>query len=146
MSNASNTPPSFDPVVQDNGKVNLSWLLYFNNLSDGDVGQSWVPTFTGLTEVGGAATITGAYYQILKRLCFFRFTITPVTNTSSVSGTTYVDNFPLISSNNGFCVAITGTTGSALGTVISSSNRIYMPSWSLITTPITVIGFVEVTG
>lgn len=138
--------PIYDQVIDEEGKANLSWILFFNSLYEGDTGTEWTPTFTSLTEVGGSATITGRYYRVGRRLCYFRVLITPVTNTSATAGTTYINNFPITFSNDGFCVAMTANTGSNAGHVVASNNRIYVPSWTTITTPITVVGVAEVSA
>lgn len=146
MSKASNTAPIFDPVVDKNGKAQLSWVLFFNSLYEGDTGTEWTPDVVGLTEAGGAATKSAKYYRIGRRLCFFRIKITPVTSTTSVSGTTYIQNMPFTSSSDGVCMSVAGTAGGSLGIVSSGSNRIYFPAWSGVAVPVTVLGFVEVSG
>lgn len=146
MSKIANTAPIFDPVVDSNGKALLSWVLFFNNLSIGDVGTAWTPTFTSLTEVGGSATITGRYYRLSQHICFFRVTITPVTNTSATAGTTYISNFPLSASADGICGSVAGVLGGTLGMVQATTNRIYVPGWSAVTVPVNVFGFVEVSN
>lgn len=144
MSKAADTPPIFDSVVDENGKARMSWVLFFNSLFIDDVGASFTPTFTGLTESGGAATKSGYFYKVLRRIVMFRVGITPVTSTSSVSGTTYIDGLPFIPIADGFCVVVSGNTSAAIGVVKSGTNRVYLPAWTTVTTPITVIGFCEV--
>lgn len=139
------SPPSRHPLTDENGTLSMPWLLFFNQTFNGDSGTSWTPTFTGLTEVGGSATITGRYYKISNYLCYFNILVTPVTNTSAVASTTYVNNFPLTSSANGVCATVTSTLGGGLGIVQASSNRIYVPAWTTVTTPINVLGIVEAT-
>lgn len=146
MSKSSNTAPIFDPVVDENGKAELSWVLFFNSLYEGDIGTSWTPSIVGLTETGGAATISAKYYRIGRRLCFFRIKITPVTSTSSTAGSTYVGNMPFTASNDGVCMSVAGTAGGSLGSVSSGSNRIYFPAWSAVAIPVTILGFVEVSA
>ena len=136
--------PLYNPVVDDQGKPTIPWTIFFNSLYEGDSGTEWTPTFTSLTEVGGAATITGAYYRLWRRLCYFRVQIVPVTNTSAVAGTTYIDNFPLLFSNDGACWAMAGNTGTSAGHVVASNNRIYVPAWTTVTVPVTIIGIGEV--
>lgn len=146
MSKSSNTAPLFDPVVDESGKAQLSWVLFFNSLYEGDVGTEWVPTFTSLTQAGGSATISAKYYRIGRRLAFFRVQITPVTSTSSVMGTTYIDNFPPSPVADGVCFSVAGTSGGSLGIVSAGSNRIYLPTWTAVTVPVTILGFVEVSA
>jgi hypothetical protein len=135
--------PIKDPVVDREGFSNLSWVLFFNSLYEGDTGTVWSPTFQSLTEVG-TPTITGRYYRISRRLVYFNTLIIPGTNTSSTAGTTYIDNFPLTFAGDGICFAVTGGLGDGPGHVISSSNRIYVPSWTTVTVPLTIIGLCEV--
>ena len=122
----------------------MPWLLYFNQLFNGDAGTSWTPTFTSLT-ASGTPTITGRYYRISQFLCYFNVLVTPSTNTSSTAGTTYIDNFPLDANSNGFCLTVSNNLGGGLGMVVASNNRVYVPSWTTVTTPINVIGVVEAT-
>lgn len=137
-------PPINDFLVDNEGKANLSWILFFNQLYEGDTGTSWTPTFTSLTEVGGSATITGRYYRVNRRLCFFWVKIVPVTNTSATAGTTYINNFPLTASNDGACWAVSGNLGDGPGHIVASNNRIYVPGWTTVTVPLYVVGFTEV--
>lgn len=141
----TNPPPIIDILTEDNGKARLPWILFFNQMYQGDLGTAWTPTFQNLTEVGGDATIVGRYYQITKGLAYFRIDVTPVTNTSAVAGTTYVDNFPLAASANGVCASVSGTGGGALGIVRASDSRIYVPAWTTVTDTVTILGMVEAT-
>ena len=135
-------PPTRNPLTEKQGELTMPWLLFLNQTFNGDSGTPWTPTFISLTEVG-TATITGRYYQISQYLCYFNVLVTPGTNTSAVAGTTYIDNFPLTSASNGFCLAVTNKLGGSLGMVEASSNRIYVPGWTTITTPLNIIGVVE---
>lgn len=135
-------PPTRNPITEKQGQLTMPWLLFFNQMFNGDAGVNWTPTFSGLTEVG-TATKTGRYYQISQFLCYFNILITPGTNTSAVAGTTYVDNFPLTASSNGICGTVSNNLGGGLGMVVASNNRIYVPAWTTVTTPINVIGIVE---
>ena len=138
-------PPIVDNVVKDDKKVSLPWALFFQQLQIGDLGTVWTPTFQSLTEVGGAATIAGRFYQINANLVFFRIDITPVTNTSAVAGTTYCDNFPPQVNANGVCLSVSGNLGGAIGVVRSSDGRIYVPAWTTVTNTVTILGMVEAT-
>lgn len=139
---AIEAPPTRNPLTGSKGELTLPWLLFFNQTFNGDAGTEWAPTFTDLTEVG-AATITGRYYQISQFLCYFNILVTPGTNTSAVAGTTYVSNFPLTASANGICGTVSNNLGGALGMVNASNNRIYVPEWTTVTTPINILGIVE---
>lgn len=136
-------PPIRDRVVDKNGFSTLSWALFYNSLFEGDAGQSWTPTFVSLTEVG-TPTITGRIYRLLRRIAYFSVLITPGTNTSAVAGTTYIDNFPLTFTGDGICFAVSGNLGTGSGHVVASNNRIYVPAWTTVTVPLTVIGIAEV--
>jgi len=118
----------------------MEWLT---SVYDGDTGETWTPTFTNLTETG-TPTITGRYYRILRRLCYFSVLIVPGTNTSAVAGSTYINNFPLTFTSDGPCFAVTGLLGDGPGHIVASNNRIYVPPWTTVTVPLTVIGIGEV--
>lgn len=135
-------PPTYDKLVGADDKGTMSWLVFFDALYNGDLGTSWNPNFVNLS-VSGTPTIEGAYYKIGQSLCIFRITITPATSTTAVSGSTYVDNLPQFPRADGFCIAVTGGTG-AVGHVTSGTNRIYVPAWTSVTVPITIIGLVEI--
>ena len=138
-------PPIRHNLTEESGAISMPWILYFNQTFNGDSGTAWTPTFESLTEVGGAATVTGRYYQISRYLTYFNILVTPVTNTSATAGTTYVDNFPLTTSANGICGTVSNKLGGGLGMVEASSNRIYVPAWTTVTSPINIIGMVEAT-
>lgn len=135
-------PPKSEPVVDNNKFATLNWLVFFDEVALGDLGTAWTPTFVGLTEVG-TATKTGIYYRISQRLTFFRIVITPGTNTSAVSGTTYCNNFPLNMISDGFSISCSGSTAGVAGSTYSD-RRIYTSTWTNITTPITIVGIAEV--
>ena len=137
------SPPTRNPLTENKGELTMPWLLFFNQMFNGDAGTVWTsPTFQNLTQVG-TATITGRYYQISQFLCYFNVLVTPGTNTSAVAGTTYIDNFPLTTNANGICLTVSNILGGGLGMVNASNNRIYVPSWTTVTTPINIIGIVE---
>lgn len=136
-------PPNEDKVLTEQGFPRISWALFFENMYEGDSGTEFTPTFQNLGSTG-TPTLTGRYYRLGGlNLIFFRITITPDTNTSSTAGTTYVDNFPVAFVNDGVCFSVSGNLGGALGHVVASNNRIYTPSWSNVTTPVTIIGVGE---
>lgn len=136
-------PPIYNPVVEENGIATIPWILFMNSIFKGDTGSNWTPAFTGLTVVGAAPTITGKYFRISSSLVYFHVHIVPGTNTSSTAGTTYINNFPLIMSANGICFAVSGLLGSSAGMCDQASNKIYVPAWSAVTVPLTVVGIVE---
>lgn len=135
-------PPIYEPLAEDDGKARLPWILFFNSLFKGDTGTDWTPTFTSLA-VTGAPTITGKYYRIGRSLVYFTVNITPSTDTTSTAGTTYVNNFPLTMAGNGICFAVSGLLGSNSGMCDQITNRVYVPGWSAVTVPLTVVGLVE---
>lgn len=137
-------PPVRDYIVGPDGKTNLSWVLFFNNLYEGDTGATWTPTFTSLTTVG-SPTITGKYFMLTRRIVCFFVRIVPGTNTSATAGTTYINNFPLTFASDGVNFAVSGNLGAGPGHIVSSNNRIYTPAWSAVTVPLTIVGFGEVT-
>lgn len=135
-------PPTRDALTEKEGELSMPWLLFFNQMFNGDAGTLWTPTFVNLTTTG-TPVIVGRYYQISQYLCYFNVLLTPGTDTSATAGTTYIDNFPLTAASNGFCLSISNNLGGALGMVNSSNNRIYVPEWTTVTTPINIIGIVE---
>lgn len=135
-------PPIMNPLAEEGLVATMPWILFFNQVFTGDAGEDWTPTFSSLTTTG-TPTITGRYYKISQFLCFFKITITPATDTTAVAGTTYVDNFPLTASGDGICFAVSGNLGTNSGMVTSSNNRIYVPGWTAVTVPLTVVGIVE---
>ena len=134
-------PPIYQPIVDANGKVTLPWILFFSQLFGGDAGTPWTPAFTGLT-VSGTPTFSGTLYKISNNLIFFTAVIKPGTNTSSVAGTTYINNFPLQINKDGACEAVAANSG-AVGMAVAATQRIYTPAWTTVTSPVTVTGLLE---
>lgn len=134
-------PPKTEPIVDDDKFSTLNWLVFFDEIANGDAGTTWVPTFTGLTEVGTAIK-SGVFYRISKKLIYFRIVITPGTNTSATLGTTYCNNFPLTFTSDGATATCSSYTVAMAG-ITASNKRIYTASWSVITTPITIVGIAE---
>lgn len=134
-------PPLRYPIDED-GDITLPWLEFFNQTYNGDAGDEWTPNFVSLTSTG-TPTITGRYYRISRFLLYFNILVTPGTDTSSVAGTTYVDNLPIEPFNNGVCMSVSNNLGGALGMVNASNNRIYTPAWTSVTTPVNILGIVE---
>lgn len=129
-------------MIDRGGNATLPWILFFNNIWNGDTGQDWTPTFISMGSTG-TPTYTGRIYRIGQRLAYFTITVTPATDTTSTAGTTYCDNFPMTLSANGTCLAASGVVGSSGGMCLASSNRIYVPGWTAITIPVTIAGLVE---
>lgn len=138
----TNPAPITNPVIDQNGLATLPWTLFFNQNFEGDAGGDWTPTFTSLT---GTATVTGRYYRISQYLVFFTINITPSGNTSATAGTTYATGFPLTFTNDGFNTVVSGTGGGAIGMNVQSNNRIYVPAWTNVSVPLTIIGIQEAT-
>lgn len=137
-------PPIYQPMVGDIQDLvaSLPWILFFNSLYTGDTGTSWTPAFANLTEVG-TPTITGRGYRLSRSLVYFSIKIVPGTSTTATAGSTYVSNFPYTMTGDGACIAVSGLLGSTPGMCDSASNHIYVPAWSAITVPLTVVGIVE---
>lgn len=135
--------PIYDPLVDEGGVATLPWILFFNSLFTGDTGTDWTPIFTNLTVVGAAPVITGKVYRFGRSIAYFRVRIMPGTNTSSTAGTTYINNFPLTIAGDGACFALSGLLGSAAGVCDQASGKIYVPSWTTVTVPLSVVGLVE---
>lgn len=135
-------PPRSETLIDDDKFATLNWLSFFENVAVGDAGTIWTPTFVGLTEVG-TATKTGIYWRLSNRIAYFRIVITPTTNTSATAGTTYCDNFPLNIAQAGVSFSLSGSSAAIAG-VTNTPKRIYTGNWTTITTPVTLVGIVEV--
>lgn len=140
-----NQPPTYSQVVDQGQKATLLWALWANNVASGDPGTAWTPSFTGLTTAGGTPTFSGVYYAISNALVYFRIIITPAAggSTTSVAGTTFMNNFPLqILAPAGFST-IAGNASAALGTTNASNNNFYTPAWTALTGQVILSGTVE---
>ena len=142
MSNLA-PPPIQEPVTDQEGFPSVPWIMFFNSVFQGDYGTDWTPIFSNLTAVG-TPTLTGNYKLISRQLVFFRVTVTPATSTTATAATTTIDNFPMTFTSNGIVVAVHSNTGTLSGMVNATDNKIYVPAWSAITTPVTIIGLAEV--
>ena len=142
MTGRVTAPPTYEKLVDKDDKANLAWVLFFNKIFQGDAGDDWTPTFTNLTTVG-TPTITGRVYKLSGALSFFRVHIVPSTSTTAVAGTTYISNMPVTATANGICFAVSGLLGTSAGMYDSATNRVYVPAWSAVTAPLTIIGICE---
>lgn len=135
-------PPLQHPLVNEDGTPSIPWVLFFNALYTGDRGSGWSPTFTGLT-ISGVPTVTGKYYRLSDRLVYFTIRVVPGTSTTATAGATYASNFPLTFNGDGACLAVSGNLGSGAGMIDATNQRIYVPSWSAVTVPLTIVGMAE---
>ena len=136
--------PFYDILVDDDKKTTLNWTIFFQNLSDGDGGSSWTPTFVNLGTFG-TPTITGRYFNISKALAYFYIIINPNGgDTTSTAATTYCDNFPVSIATDGVCLVSTGSGAvQAIGGVRASDKRIYTPAWTAATETLTIVGLIN---
>lgn len=132
--------PIADKLTDDTGKLRPSWVVFFSELNRGDVGTTWNPTITNLTSVG-TPTITGVYYQN-SGFTDFAVKIVPGTNTSSTLGSTTI-SVPFSVTADTAISTVGGTTVIAGGLINASGKIIYLPTWSLVTVPITITGRVK---
>lgn len=88
---------------------------------------SFVPTFSGLTEVG--ANAKAGVITTCGPLVFVNATITSVAGSTSAStaGTTYMEIPYSVQAGMGQVSDQTGLTGTGL--VVVSTNRLYLPAW-----------------
>lgn len=131
--------PIADNVLDESGKFRPSWVVYFSELNRGDVGTTWAPVITNLTSVG-TPTITGVYYQN-SGFTDFAVKIVPGTNTSSVLGSTTIALPFNVTVDTGVNVVV-GISISQ-GVINASGRAVFLPTWSLVTAPITITGRVK---
>jgi hypothetical protein len=136
MPNRSSLIPASNRIADKDGKAPLTWLLFFQQLINGDTGKAFVPEFQNLT-VNGTPEIAGVYYENQGFADFF-VRITPSIDTTSVAGSTYFE-LPFQPTSDAACFSTT-LFNSALGGIVASSKRVFPPSWTAITTPITISG------
>jgi len=146
MAGNRNPPPIEHPIIDTElgGLPTVPWTLFFDGIFRGDQGMNWTPVFTNLTQTGGPASFVGRIYQISSSLAFWRVVVTPATNTSATAGTTYITGFPLNVLADGICFALAGGSGSNSGVFSAATQRIFVPTWTNVTLPVTVIGIAEV--
>ena len=138
-------PPTQQPLVDQGGGTNMLWLLFFNGLFNGDAGVAWTPLISGLTNTGAVPVTAGRVYKLNNYLTMFRLTIVPSNGgtTTSVAGTTYVNNFPYIMSGDGLCGSVANKLGGSLGMCEQATNKIWLPSWTTVGAAVSIIGLVE---
>ncbi len=139
---ALNPPPIYMPLVGDDGKATMPWILFFNQNFTGDTGKDWTPSFVSLASTG-TPTFSGRIYKVSDNLLFFTAVITPATDTTSTAGTTYIANPPFTILRDGTCSAAGGNVGSLTGMCTAATNRIFVPAWTSAVVPITVTGLIE---
>lgn len=137
MPNRGALIPTTERVLDNAGKMALRWVLFLQDLLNGDPGVAFAPDIQNLSNTGGAPAITGVYYENGGFIDFY-IRITPVTNTTSTAGTTYIQ-LPFQPSSDCPCFSTTGNS-SAISGIIASSARAYLPSWSNIPDPVTISG------
>jgi hypothetical protein len=129
--------PTFDPPIEGNeGKMRKSWILFLQTLLGGDSGQTFTPIATNLTGTG-TPTLTGAYFSNQGFIDFW-IKITPGVDTSSVAGTTYIDLPFAVNFDTGSFAA--AGVGAQVGAIEAATRRLYPPTWTGITVPITLTG------
>lgn len=129
-------PPIQQPLTERTGLPTLQWILFFQGIFNGDSGTTWTPQPVGLGTVG-TPTISGIYYKNAGFIDFY-ITISPGTNTSSVAGTTYIP-LPFDVALDSTCFAVTGTQ-SVPGAINAAQDRVYPPTWTNLTSIITIHG------
>lgn len=132
--------PTLESIVDKTGNVTMRWLQFFQYLLDGDSGTLWSPEFVGLISTG-APNFSGVFYENLGFVDFYA-RITPGIDTSSVSGSTYL-NLPFQPSQDTTVFVNTDINGVATG-LSASLKRVWMPQWDNIISPITVSGRVPI--
>lgn len=138
-------PPLQQSILEKNGDINFLWSLFFNQSYQGDAGISWTPNIISLSSSGGSPAIVGWVYKISQYLAYFRVNVIPADggNTSSVAGTTYIDNFPYVLTGDGVCANLSGHLGGSLGACEKATGKIWIPAWTTVGNPVTVVGIVE---
>lgn len=100
--------------------------------------ETYTTTVVGLTEVGGSATITASFVKIGKMVSV-TIKIVPVTNTSSTAGTTtFTLPFPPEKDAAANAIDDFVPAGLGVGKVDASSDLIFAPAWTTVTTTIII--------
>jgi len=131
--------PIAENLIDDAKKARPAWVEFFASITRGDVGTTWTPVITGLTSVG-TPVISGVYYQN-QGFTDWAVKIVPGTDTSSTSGVTSIA-LPFGVINDAPCFAVTGFTG-AIGVINAAAKLAYLPTWTSITSPVTITGRVK---
>lgn len=109
---------------------------------------TWTPTFTNLTVVLGAGSITyTGRYQRIGPIVKFIVKITPSggATTSSTAGSTYCDMaVPAGQDDTNVAASVTTLVAVGTGFVDSANDRIYPPGWTATTNSIIISGWYEV--
>lgn len=135
--------PPFRTPIEENKLFSRAWQKwlgdFFNNSSSSSISQS--PVATGLA---GTSTIKGATNKI-GGVLYFQYLITPLVNTTSVLGTTYI-LLPYTASAYGSLTATKVSSRISLGSgqVDIGTSKAYLPAWSAVTEPISINGFVQI--
>lgn len=137
------SPPTFNAVVDSKGKATNPFVIFFNQLVNGDSGQSWTPQFTGLTTTG-SFNVLGIYYVLSNSLVYFRIIITPTSGTiASTAGTTFVNNFPFTVLAPATFGVVAGNGSGGLGTTSAANNGLYLPTIAASSGTFVFAGLVE---
>lgn len=107
-------------------RASFSW----RDLQGIDRWETYSPTRTGYTEVGGAPTLSGRFVTH-GRLCFVQIKIVPVTTIASVGDTSYCA-LPLAPAGFGGQMQVNSTTVVAtagLCRIDVTNKRVYTPTW-----------------
>jgi hypothetical protein len=131
--------PISDKVLDENGKLRPTWIVYFSDVGRGDVGTTWSPVVSNLASTG-TPTITGVYYQN-NGFTDFAVKIVPATDTSSTLGSTTIA-LPFNVTADSVAGVVGGTTA-FFGVVNAAGKVVFLPTWSLVTVPLTITGRVK---
>lgn len=131
--------PIGDKLLDSSGNLRPTWVTYFSEVQRGDVGTTWTPTIANLTTVG-TPTITAVYYQN-NGFTDFAVKIVPGTSTSSTLGVTTIA-LPFNVTADVSVVAVV-LDSVFLGAVNAASKTVFLPTWTLVTLPVTITGRVK---
>ena len=115
----------------------------------GGTTQPWNPSFTNLTTVPGTGSIsiTGRYSTLGKLVSYtIKIVCTGDATTAALAGTTY-SSIPVIAAYDDVCTAadITNNLGIGVGSLDSTTDRCYTPTWSATGDTIVISGKYETT-
>ncbi len=128
-------------VVRQDGLLSQEWAGYFTSREGRNL-KPWAPE---LVNLGGGDAVVSGYWTLSERLFSFSIRITPDSNTSSVSGSTYFD-IPFSSLADGAALAFNTSSKSLLGAAFieRDSSRVYLPTWTTVSAPIAISGSVQI--